>query len=114
LLFKVSDTITQLFDLTDYTTLFMQVVLGMGLIFLFPVLVYFTTLIGILTPKFMRMYRRHAIVLIMVVAAIITPADVLSMLMAAFPLVLLYEFSIMMCAYTYKRVQKKQTLAVRE
>ncbi len=114
LLFKVSDTITQLFDLTDYTTLFMQVVLGMGLIFLFPVLVYFTTLIGILTPKFMRMYRRHAIVLIMVVAAIITPADILSMLMAAFPLVLLYEFSIMMCAYTYKRVQKKQTLAVRE
>lgn len=107
LLFKVSDSIVQLFDLTDYTTLFLQVVLGMGLIFLFPVLVYFTTLIGILTPKFMRTYRRHAIVLIMVVAAIITPADVLSMLMAAFPLVLLYEFSILMSAYTYRKVVKR-------
>src|SRR5690606_905760 len=52
LLFKVSDSITQLFDLTDYTTLFMQIVLGMGLVFLFPVIVYFLTSIGILTPQF--------------------------------------------------------------
>ncbi|KIA83899.1 preprotein translocase subunit TatC [Kaistella solincola] len=107
LLFKVSDSITQLFDLTDYTTLFMQIVLGMGLVFLFPVIVYFLTSIGILTPQFMRKYRRHAIVLIMVVAAIITPADVLSMMMAALPLLLLYEFSILMCAYTFKKVQKR-------
>jgi sec-independent protein translocase protein TatC len=78
----------------------------MGVIFLFPILIYFLTTIGILTPKFMRTYRRHAIVLIMVVAAIITPADVLSMIMAAFPLLLLYEFSILMCSYTYKKVQK--------
>lgn len=108
LLFKLSDTIVQLFDLTDYTTLFMQIVLGMGVVFLFPVLVYFTTTLGILTPKFMRTYRRHAIVLIMVVAAIITPADVLSMMMAALPLLLLYEFSILMCSYTYKKLQKRK------
>ena len=108
LLFTVSESITQLFDLSDYTTLFLQIVLGMGVIFLFPVIVYFLTLIGILTPLFMRTYRRHAIVLIMVVAAIITPADVLSMLMAAFPLLLLYEFSIIMSAYTYKKVVKRK------
>ena len=108
LLFKISDSITQLFDLSDYTTLFMQVVLGMGIVFLFPVIVYFLTSIGILTPKFMRTYRRHAIVLIMVVAAVITPADVLSMMMAAFPLLLLYEFSIMMSAYTFKKVEKRK------
>lgn len=107
LLFKISDSITQLFDLSDYTTLFLQVVLGMGVVFLFPVIVYFLTIIGILTPTFMRTYRRHAIVLIMVVAAIITPADVLSMIMAALPLLLLYEFSILMSAYTYKKVQKR-------
>jgi len=107
LLFKVSDSITQLFDLSDYTTLFLQIVLGMGVVFLFPVIVYFLTTIGVLTPKFMRTYRRHAIVLIMVVAAIITPADVLSMMMAALPLLLLYEFSILMSAYTFKKVQKR-------
>ena len=107
LLFSISDSITQLFDLSDYTALFLQVVLGMGIVFLFPVIVYFLTSIGILTPVFMRKYRRHAIVLIMVVAAVITPADVLSMLMAAFPLLLLYEFSIMMSAYTFKKVQRR-------
>ncbi|MFC7347256.1 twin-arginine translocase subunit TatC [Chryseobacterium zhengzhouense] len=107
-IFKISDIIIPLYDLSDYTTLFLQVVLGMGVVFLFPVLIYFLTNIGILNPKFMKTYRRHAIVLIMVVAAIITPADVLSMLMAAFPLLLLYEFSIVMCSYTYKKVQKRE------
>lgn len=105
-IFKISDIIVPLYDLSDYTTLFLQVVLGMGVIFLFPILIYFLTSIGILTPTFMKTYRRHAIVLIMVVAAIITPADVLSMLMAAFPLLILYEFSIMMCSFTYKKIQK--------
>lgn len=109
-IFKISDVIVPLYDLSDYTTLFLQVVLGMGIIFLFPVIVYFLTSIEILTPQFMRTYRRHAIVLIMVVAAIITPADVLSMLMAAFPLVLLYEFSIIMSAYTYKKVVKRKAI----
>ena len=79
----------------------------MGVLFLFPVIVYFLTNIGILTPMFLRTYRRHAIVLIMTVAAIVTPADVLSMLAAAFPLLILYEFSVMLSARVYKRVQKR-------
>ncbi|ASK29578.1 twin-arginine translocase subunit TatC [Chryseobacterium sp. T16E-39] len=107
-IFKISDIIIPLYDLSDYTTLFLQVVLGMGVVFLFPILIYFLTTIGILNPKFMKTYRRHAIVLIMVVAAIITPADVLSMIMAALPLLLLYEFSIIMCSYVYKKVQKRE------
>jgi len=81
----------------------------MGLIFLFPVIVYYLTRVGIITPKFLRTYRRHAIVLIMTVAAIITPADVLSMLAAAFPLLLLYEFSIMMSSYVYQRTEKESS-----
>lgn len=107
LLFKVSDNIVQLFDLSDYTTLFLQVTMGMGVVFLFPIAVYILTSIGILTPKFLRTYRRHAIVLIMVVAAIITPADVLSMMAAALPLVLLYEISVIMSNVIYKKMQKK-------
>ncbi|WP_313030265.1 twin-arginine translocase subunit TatC [Soonwooa sp.] len=107
LLFTVSENIVQLFDLSDYTTLFLQVVLGMGLVFLFPIIVYILTAIGILTPKFLKTYRRHAIVLIMVVAAIITPADVLSMMAAALPLLLLYEFSILMSKYVYNKIEKE-------
>ena len=108
MLFTISDSITQLFDLSDYTTLFLQVVLGMGLVFLFPVVVYFLTTIGILTPVFLKTYRRHAIVVIMVVAAIVTPADVFSMLAAAFPLLVLYEFSVLMSIYVYKKIQKAE------
>lgn len=108
LLFKVSDNIVQLFDLSDYTTLFLQVTMGMGVVFLFPIAVYILTSIGILTPKFLKTYRRHAIVLIMVVAAIITPADVLSMMAAALPLVLLYEISVIMSNVIYKKMQKRE------
>ncbi|MGX9987053.1 twin-arginine translocase subunit TatC [Soonwooa purpurea] len=109
LLFTVSENIVQLFDLSDYTTLFLQVVLGMGLVFLFPIIVYILTAIGILTPTFLKTYRRHAIVLIMVVAAIITPADVLSMLAAAFPLLLLYEFSIFISKYVFNKQEKEKS-----
>lgn len=107
LLFTISTSIEQLFDLSDYTTLFLQVVLGMGVVFLFPVIVYYMTSIGILTPMFLKTYRRHAIVLIMVVAAVITPADVLSMMAAAIPLLLLYEFSVLMSSRVYKRLLKQ-------
>jgi len=113
LLFRISNSIEQLFDLSDYTTLFLQVVLGMGVLFLFPVIVYFLTSIGILTPQFLKTYRRHAIVLIMVVAAVVTPADVLSMLAAAFPLLILYEFSILMAVRTYKKLQKRNNELVK-
>lgn len=109
-IFKISDIIVPLYDLSDYATLFLQVVLGMGVIFLFPMLVYFLTNMGILTPTFMKTYRRHAIVVIMVVAAIVTPADVLSMMMAALPLLVLYEFSVVMCSRTFKAMQKREAL----
>lgn len=110
-LFKISDIIEPLYDLSDYTALFFQIVLGMGIVFLFPVIVYFLTTIGILTPKFLRTYRRHAIVLIMVIAAVITPADVISMMMAAIPLLILFEFSIGLSARTFRRIQKAEITA---
>ena len=80
----------------------------MGVIFLFPMVVYLLTSIGILTPQFLKTYRRHAIVVIMVVAAIITPADVLSMMAAAMPLVVLYEMSIWMSIYVHRKLEKQE------
>ena len=80
----------------------------MGVIFLFPMVVYLLTSIGILTPEFLKTYRRHAIVVIMVVAAIITPADVLSMMAAAMPLVILYEMSIWISIYVSKKIEKQE------
>lgn len=107
-MFRISDIIEPLYDLSDYTALFFQIVIGMGVIFLFPIIVYFLTTIGILTPAFLKTYRRHAIVLILVIAAIITPADVLSMTMAAIPLLILYELSVALAGRTYKNLLKRQ------
>lgn len=106
-LFSISDIIQPLYDLSDYSALFFQIVLGMGCVFLFPLIIFFLTNIGVITPQFLKTYRRHAIVVIMVIAAVITPADVISMMIAAVPLLLLYEFSIALSGRTYKRVQKK-------
>ena len=105
--FKIADTIQVNYDLSDYMTLFLQIIFGMALVFLFPMLVYLLTSLGILTPLFMKTYRRHAIVVIMFAAAIITPADVMSMMAAALPLLLLYELSILMSKIVYTRIQKR-------
>lgn len=105
--YQISSKITPLFDLSDYTSLFLQIIVGMGLVFLFPVIVYVLTRLEILTPAFLKTYRRHAIVVITVIAAIITPADAISMIVAAMPLVLLYEFSIWVSVYVHKKNLRK-------
>jgi len=95
--------------LGSYTSLFVQTLLGMGLVFLFPVFAYFLAKVGILTPHFLKTYRKHALVVILVVAAIITPSDVMSMMIAAIPLVILYEVSILITRYVFnKQIQQEK------
>lgn len=94
--------------LSSYTSLFVQTLLGMGLVFLFPIFAYFLAKTGILTPHFLKTYRKHAVVVILVIAAIITPADIMSMLIAAVPLLLLYEVSIWIVTYVFNQQIKKE------
>jgi len=75
-------------------------------LFELPVLVFFLTKAGIITPDFLRKYRRHAFVVILVVAAVITPPDVLSLILVAFPLWLLFELSISVSAKNIRRREK--------
>ena len=76
--------------------------------FQLPVIVYVLSKIGIVTPKYMRDYRKHAVVGIFVVSAIITPSpDPLSMMLVAIPLVLLYEISILLSASVEKGKAKR-------
>lgn len=104
--FSISNAVRVDIDLSSYVSILLQIVLGMAIIFLFPMIVYILTSLEILTPKFLRTYRKHAIVVIMVIAAFITPADVISMLAAALPLVALYEICILMSNIVYRRVTK--------
>lgn len=82
------------FFIDDYFELMTQIVLGMGVLFELPVLIFFLTKIGLITPTFLRTYRRHAIVVILVLAAVITPPDVIDQLIVFIPLYGLYEISI--------------------
>ena len=88
----------------DYISLISTMVLVSGIIFEMPVLVYFLTRMSILTPTFMRKYRKHALIIILIVAAIITPSpDVTSQMIVAIPMYLLYELSVFVSGWTIKK-----------
>jgi sec-independent protein translocase protein TatC len=91
----------------DYVSLISTMVLVSGIIFEMPILVYFLTRIGILTPVFMRTYRKHAVVVILIAAAVITPSpDVTSQMLVAVPMYILYELSVFVSANVVKRQAK--------
>ena len=82
------------FSIQYYFSFLTWLMLGAGLIFQLPVVSLLLSAIGLLTPPFMRHYRRHSIIVIMILSSFITPPDPVSMLIMAFPLILLYEISI--------------------
>lgn len=81
-------------SIREYLRFVTLLILAFGIVFEMPVLTYFLTRLGLVTPEFMRQKRRYSIVAIFVLAAIITPPDVFTQLMLAMPLILLYEVSI--------------------
>jgi len=99
-----SAEISNAFAIDEYMSIIISVMLAAGLIFELPMVSFFLSKLGILTPKFMRKYRRHAIVIIMVLSAFLTPgADPVSQLILAIPLVLLYEISIFISKLSSKK-----------
>lgn len=95
--------------LPSYIDLFVQLLLSMGVMFLMPIFVYFLTVIGILTPKFLKEYRKHAFIVVLVIAAAITPNDVYSMILVTIPLWLLYELSVLVSTSVYKKQLKRKS-----
>ena len=92
------------FAIDEYMSIIISVMLAAGVVFELPMVSFFLSKLGILTPKFMRKYRRHAIVIILVLAAILTPGtDPVSQVILAVPLVLLYEISIFISRISYKK-----------
>jgi sec-independent protein translocase protein TatC len=107
--YTVSAQIVNQFDITSYVSTIVGMVLGCGLLFQFPVAVYFLTKVGMLTPQFMRKFRKHAIVGIVVASAIITPSsDPFTLMLVALPLYFLFEISIFVSAIEVRRKTKKE------
>jgi sec-independent protein translocase protein TatC len=104
--YQVDPLIMNQFDITSYVSTLIFMVLASGLMFQLPVVVFVLTKIGLVTPLLMRTYRKHAFVVILIVAAFITPSpDAFSMLLVAVPLYVLYETSIFVSADEMKRKQ---------
>ncbi len=96
--------------LDSYVTYMTMFTLPMGLVFEMPILGYFLAKIGIVGTSVLRTYRRHAIVVILIIAAIITPPDVVSQTMVAIPLYMLYEVTIMVVAGVQRNRQREMKL----
>ncbi|HIB78277.1 MAG TPA: preprotein translocase subunit TatC, partial [Flavobacteriales bacterium] len=96
--YTVTETVANNFTFTNYIGFLTMFVLAAGIIFELPMAVYFLSKIGLLTPKFMRDYRKHSVVGILFISAIITPADIGTQLLVALPVYVLYEMSIFISA----------------
>jgi len=96
--------ITNMISITEYMSFVLQLILISGLIFELPMVSYFLARLGILTPRFMRRFRRHAVVVILILAAIVTPTtDPFTMGVFALPMLLLYELSIGIAAIAKRK-----------
>lgn len=100
--YRVSDLVQNQINIASYIGSVTSVALAAGVTFELPIVAYFLTRIGVITPEFMRKYRKHSIVVILILAAIITPPDVFSQILVSLPLLLLYEVSIFIAARVVK------------
>lgn len=99
-----SEAIQNQFAINEYMSIIISVMLAAGFIFELPMISFFLTKLGILTPSFMRKYRKHSIVIIMVLAAFLSPGgDPVSQIILAVPLVVLYELSILISKLSMKK-----------
>ena len=96
--YSMGDQLTNMIDISSYMSLVVNMVFACGIVFLLPILSRILAKMGLLTADFMRRYRRHAIVVLAILAAFITPPDVMSMTLVLLPLYGLYEVSVWIVA----------------
>jgi sec-independent protein translocase protein TatC len=107
--YQISKEIENNFTISSYMGTVISTIFYSGLLFLLPVVSYLLTRIGLITPDFLRKYRKHAIIVVLVLAAIITPPDVLSQIIVSIPILILYEIGILVSARAARKIAAKQT-----
>ncbi|MEM8966453.1 MAG: twin-arginine translocase subunit TatC [Bacteroidota bacterium] len=101
--YQVDPSILNEFDITSYVGILITLVLACGLLFQLPIVVYFLSKAGIITPSALITYRRHAIVIILIISALVTPPDPVTQLLVTFPLILLYQASILISKWVLRK-----------
>ncbi len=107
--YQISSQVQNIFDISSYVTTVTMIVSACGLMFQLPLAVYFLASMGLVTPKSMRHYRRHAIIIILLISAIITPPDIVSQILIALPLTVLYQIGIFIAWRVHKKLEKNET-----
>lgn len=107
---NISDnlSIQETIGINEYFQFLFQITLPFGFIFQLPVLMLFLTRLGIITPMLMTKYRKYAYFILVIIAAFITPPDIISHLIVTLPLILLYEFSIIIAKIGYRKFLKAE------
>ncbi len=105
--YSVSDEVVNQINTRSYISTVTSISLASGVVFLLPIFSYFLSKVGIVTPQFMKTYRKHAYVVMLLLSAVITPPDIFSQIMVCFPLVFLYEIGIMISRRVVKNREKE-------
>jgi sec-independent protein translocase protein TatC len=108
--FKISEFVKNDINIDSYIGMIKTAVIASGLFFELPIIIYFLSKLGLVTPTFLRKHRKYAIVILLIVAAIVTPPDVVSQITVTLPMLVIYEISIFISAIVVKN-QKKNELS---
>ncbi|MDB9961722.1 twin-arginine translocase subunit TatC [Oceanihabitans sp.] len=106
--YTVSQQVHNDFDLSSYIGLVRATVIASGIIFELPIIIYFLTKIGLVTPEFLKKYRKYALVIVLILSAIITPPDIASQVIVAIPILILYQVSIFISKIVIKNQKRKE------
>jgi sec-independent protein translocase protein TatC len=105
--YSINPQVSNQINIQSYISSVISIVIAGGVAFELPVVIYFLSKVGLLTPRFLRKYRRHSYIILLIIAAIITPPDVLSQMIVSIPLVILYEISIFISSRVDKANQRR-------
>ena len=105
--FQISEAIHNDFDINEYFSSMTMWILSCGIIFQLPVLSYFLSKFGLLTPDFLKKYRRHAIIFCFLMSAFLTPPDPVSQILIAIPLILLFQLSVWVSKFGVRMREKE-------
>ncbi|MFD2823353.1 twin-arginine translocase subunit TatC [Lacinutrix iliipiscaria] len=106
--YSVSQQVHNDFDLSSYIGLVRATVIASGIIFELPIIIYFLTRIGLVTPEFLKKYRKYALVIVLILSAVITPPDIASQIIVAIPILILYQVSIYISKIVIKSQKRKE------
>ncbi|MGB5428253.1 twin-arginine translocase subunit TatC, partial [Eudoraea sp.] len=105
--YQVSKEVLNEFDIGSYISGVRTSVIACGILFELPIIIFFLTKVGLVTPEILKKYRKIALVIVLILSAVITPPDVTSQIIVAVPVIILYQASIYISKFVMRREAKK-------